>query len=93
MFDEFFSEKSKEIMKSKDDDEKLLKLRNNLFNNVKFIGELFRRNLLVEPIIVCIFEQLLNSADVNNDTVEGAINLIEKVGSSLDAKLNLIKQK
>jgi hypothetical protein len=59
-------------METKDDD-KIFKFKLRLMNNTRFIGELFKRKLLFESIILDVFELLLGiSSDkecVNDDTV------------------------
>lgn len=92
IFDRFFSEDGQRIIKGKDE-EQILKFKEAFFNNVKFIGELSNRLLIVDQIIFSIFDQLLNSEAANDDTVESAINLIEKVGPQFDQKLEAIRQK
>lgn len=44
-FDQFFTEDTKKILESKDE-ESLLKFKSRLFCNITFVGELFRRGLL-----------------------------------------------
>ena len=41
------------------DNEQLLRFRHRLHGNIKFVGELNRRNLLQENIIVSVFDMLL----------------------------------
>jgi hypothetical protein len=71
-FDQFFSDEAKKIMETKDND-KIFKFKLRLMNNTRFIGELFKRKLLFESIILDVFELLLGiSSDkecVNDDTV------------------------
>ncbi len=59
-------------METKDND-KIFKFKLRLMNNTRFIGELFKRKLLFESIILDVFELLLGiSSDkecVNDDTV------------------------
>lgn len=63
------------------------------------MGELYRRSLLLESIVLSVFEMLLGDKDradlnknVNDYTVEGATVLMNKVGNILDIKLEKIKQ-
>jgi hypothetical protein len=64
--------KLKKIKETKDDD-KIIKFKLRLMNNTRFIGELFKRKLLFESIILDVFELLLGiSSDkdcINDDTV------------------------
>jgi hypothetical protein len=72
----------------------MLKFKSRLFGNIYFVGELFRRGLLQESIILSVFDMLLvvNTNDnqlafVDDNTVEGAVVLMEKIGFKLDTKL------
>ena len=65
---------------------------------MNFIGELFRRVLLQESIILSVFDMLMvvNTNDsqlvyVNDITVEAAVVLMEKIGHILDTKLQNIE--
>lgn len=95
-FDQFFSNDAKKIEETKDD-VKLYKFKLQLFNNIKFIGELYRRTLLFESIIIDVSKKLLGlKGDINSvtdDTVEGAEKLMEKIGYLLDNKLETIMKK
>jgi hypothetical protein len=69
-----------------------LKFKERLFGNIQFVGELNRRNLLSENILISVFVMLLSIngayADfINDDTVEAATLLINKVGYLIDDKL------
>ena len=75
----------------------MLKFKSRLFGNINFVGELFRRGLLSESIVLSVFDMLLvvDSSEtqldfVNDNTVEGAVILMEKIGSQLDNKLAAI---
>jgi hypothetical protein len=75
----------------------MLKFKSRLFGNINFVGELFRRGLLSESIVLSVFDMLLvvDSSEtqldfVNDNTVEGAVILMEKIGSQLDNKLATI---
>jgi MIF4G domain len=57
-FDQFFTEETKKLLESKDE-ENLLKFKARLFGNIKFVGELFRRGILQESIILSVFDMLL----------------------------------
>lgn len=58
------------------------------------MGELFRRKLLQESIIISVFDMLLAVETkeaqldfINDNTVEGAVVLAEKIGHMIDEKL------
>ena len=62
--------------------------------NIQFVGELFRRKLLQESIIISVFDMLLGVETqdahlslINDNTVEGAVVLMEKIGYMIDEKL------
>jgi hypothetical protein len=96
-FDQFFTEETKKLLESKDE-ENLFKFTMKLFGNIKFVGELFRRGLLQESIILSVFDMLMAIESkeqlqfVNDNTIEGAVVLIEKIGHMLDAKLQNIEK-
>jgi hypothetical protein len=69
-----------------------LKFKERLFGNIQFVGELNRRNLLSENILISVFVMLLAIGGayedfINDDTVEAATLLINKVGYLIDDKL------
>ena len=78
------------------DNEKILKFKHRLFCNINFVGELNRRGLLQESIILSVFDMLLGVeqelANVNDDTVEGATVLMTKIGQIIDTKLATIEE-
>lgn len=55
-FDQFFD---KEIKQKEMDEEELIKFKERLLGNIKFVGELNRRNLLSENILISVFDMLL----------------------------------
>ena len=66
--------------------------------NIQFVGELFRRKLLQESIIISVFDMLLgveaqedHLSLINDNTVEGAVVLMEKIGYMIDEKLNSLQ--
>jgi len=65
--------------------------------NILFVGELNRRNLLSDSILISVFDMLLavnNEAQqqfVNDDTVEGGCILMNKLGYLIDDKINKAK--
>jgi hypothetical protein len=75
-----------------------LKFKHRLFGNIKFVGELNRRNLLQENIIISVFDMLLAVESqeylvfVNDDTVEGSCVLMNKVGYLIDDKIKKVEQ-
>jgi hypothetical protein len=86
-FEKFFDKEEKE--KSKESLEKTNKFKDKLFGNLEFIGELYRRKILPESILVNVFQSLLgiNTNDDSDDlTVEGAINLMNKVGEEFEKR-------
>lgn len=95
IFDQFFlQDKAK---RQAMDAEANYKYQKRLFGNVKFVGELNRRNLLQESIIISVFNSLLGADGqsqrqfVNDDTVEGATVLMNKIGYLIDEKINKIQ--
>lgn len=74
----------------KSDEEAILKQKLRLFGNMKFVGELYTQFLIVDRIILNIFESLLGingAAAMSDDTIEGAILLINKVGIKFEEKI------
>ena len=59
-----------------------------LFGNNEFVGELFRRKILPESTLCHVFEALLGLSELNSEVddliVEGAINLMDKVGQCFE---------
>ncbi len=97
-FNQFFTEKTKELFLGKDE-EKKLKFKTRLFGNITFVGELFRRKLVLETIILQVFDMLLaiitkgdRLAFINDNTVEGGVVLMEKIGHMIDEKLASLEQ-
>lgn len=59
-FETFFSKEFQEKRRTLDEnDEEYMKLKSRLMGNIKFVGELNRRNLLSESILISIFDMLL----------------------------------
>lgn len=63
------------------------------------MGELNRRQLLSESIVLSVFEMLLginmvesNMQNVNDYTIEGAVVLMSRIGHILDAKMEKIRK-
>jgi hypothetical protein len=57
-FDQFFTEETKKVLESKDE-ESLFKFTMRLFGNINFLGELYRRGLLQDSIILSVFDMLM----------------------------------
>lgn len=73
----------KETFRAEKEKAVLFKLR--LYGNIEFVGELYIRKILREKTLVSVFTQLLGLDDdifngANDQTVEGAINLMQKCG-------------
>lgn len=63
-------------------------------NNIKFVGQLFKYNLISEKIITSIFQSLMegpegDASKVSDRTIEGALTLITKVGIQIDEAIQL----
>lgn len=66
------------------------KLKEKLFGNIDFIGELYKENLLPEKVILMVQMSLLG-ADVKPDkmteeSLEAGLNFIIKIGSIFDER-------
>jgi hypothetical protein len=71
-------------------DEKF-KLKEKLFGNIDFIGELYKENLLPEKVVMMVQMSLLG-ADVKPDkmteeSLEAGLNFITKIGSIFDERV------
>lgn len=90
-FDQFFTQEAKNIIGGKDHEE-LLRFQQRLFGNIGFVGELNRRSLIQESIILSVFDMLLavetkTQLEFMNDmTAEGGVILMNKIGIQLDQK-------
>lgn len=96
-FDQFFTDEVKKIV-SHHDQEEILKFQQRLFGNINFVGELNRRTLIQESVILSVFDMLL-AVDteeqlqfMNDQTVEGAVILINKIGHLIDGKRDQIEE-
>ena len=71
-----------------DDLERATVFKQKLFGNNAFVGELYRRKLLPEQTLSHVFESLLGLSELNSEVddlvVEGAVNLMDKVGQSFE---------
>lgn len=72
--------------------ERQLVFQAKLYGNIDFIGELYRRKILPETILVSVFKSLLGvsemSEKVDDLIAEGAIKLMNKVGQNYEENLN-----
>ena len=95
-FNNFFQVDKVDKDKNMDEDQ-LIKFKLKLFGNIQFVGELNRRQLLQEAIIISVFDMLLAFETkeyeqyVNDNTIEGACVLMEKIGYLTDEKLKKIQ--
>jgi len=87
-FEKFFNEDEKK--KSVENTEKAFIFRQKLFGNLDFVGELYRRKILPETVLVSVFSSLLGINDANSQiddlSVEGAIQLMNKVGENYETR-------
>jgi hypothetical protein len=67
--------------------------------DINFVGELNRRQLLTDSIVLSVFEMLLgfnqteeHMQNVNDYTIEGAVVLMSRIGHILDGKLTKINK-
>lgn len=56
-FDHFF--KKEKLEEIKEDHEKVIKFKHQLYCNIKFVGELNKRDLLAESVVISVFEMLI----------------------------------
>lgn len=95
-FNQFFTKETKEVLEGKDEEQKF-KISTRLFGNIKFVGELYRRKLIIELIILQVLDMLLAIVTkeklpfVNDNTVEGGVVLMENIGHIIDEKLSLLE--
>lgn len=107
-FNQFFKEKQFDSQAASDDidkeelkrlQEKALIFKLQLFGNIEFVGELYIRKILLDKTLVSVFEQLLGLDDelfdtrANDQTIEGAINLMLKCGFSYEQNVKNAKDK
>jgi len=94
-FEKFFD--SEEKAKSQESKERAIVFKLKLYGNLDFVGELYRRKILPETILNTVFESLLGMAELNDKiddlVVEGAINLMNKVGKSYDQNISSAKNR
>lgn len=96
-FEKFFDKE--EVKKHNETLERALNFKDRLYGNLNFVGELYRRKILPEQILVTVFNSLLGKSDINQDEtvndlhVEGAINLMNKVGYNYEANVKASSKK
>lgn len=83
-FEKFFD--TDERTKQMSNPETAVLFKTKLFGNVDFVGELYRRKLLPHATLISVFGSLLGITEDNIDdlVLEGAINLMNKVGQSFE---------
>lgn len=72
------------------------KLKEKLFGNIYFIGELYKEYLLPEKIIMLVQMSLLgeDGSQMSHNTLEAGLMFINKIGMVFDERTNLaIKEK
>lgn len=94
-FEKFFDSEEKE--KVKENKEKAVVFKLKLYGNLDFVGELYRRKILPETILNTVFDSLLGMAEMNDTiddlVIEGAINLMNKVGKTYESNIASTKTK
>ena len=70
-----------------------IKRQHKLFGNIEFIGELYLSHLLRPDTAKSIFEHLLHPDCFMDDTVEAAIKFIEKVGPTVEERIQSDRSK
>lgn len=81
-FEKFFDADEKK--KSTESIERTFLFKAKLYGNLDFVGELYRRKMLPDSVLISVFNSLLGISDINDVVddlgVEGAIQLMNKVG-------------
>lgn len=94
-FERFFNAEEKE--KAMETKEKSTLFQLKLYGNLDFVGELYRRKILPETILNTVFDSLLGNSDMNDKiddlVIEGAINLMTKVGQAYENNISQAKGK
>lgn len=88
-FEKFLdSDERKANLESK---EKAILFQLKLYGNLDFVGELYIRKILPESVIISVFKSLLGISELSQTTddlsVEGAINLMNKVGQNFETRM------
>ena len=73
-------EKQKELKLEYDEEEKKMRMRQ--LGNIRFIGELFKLNMLIEPIMHECIKKLLTQGD--EESLECLCRLLKTIGKELD---------
>lgn len=78
--------------------ERSLKEKQKLFGNIQFVGDLFEKRLMSDYVICLVFTDLLgvdnlDDSNINDNTIEAALKLINKIGKTLDDDLAKHKEK
>ena len=83
-FEKFFDSEERNKQMTNPDTAVLFKTK--LFGNIDFVGELYRRKLLPHATLISVFQSLLGISESSIDdlVLEGAINLMNKVGQSFE---------
>jgi len=94
-FEKFFKEE--EIKKMEGNLERQLVFKTKLYGNLDFVGELYRRKMLPDNVLVSVFYSLLGISEINNSisdlNLEGAILLMNKVGEQFEERSKIKKKK
>ena len=65
-----------------------MRTKHKLLGNIDFVGELYKKDLISNVILDSIFESLLginsHSKQVNDMTIDAALNLINKLGAKIE---------
>jgi translation initiation factor 4G len=72
--------------------ERELRTKHKLFGNIEFVGELFKQQIVTDSVMQSIFDNLLglnlcDKKSVNDNTIEAAIKLMNKTGSTLEERV------
>jgi hypothetical protein len=94
-FEKFFD--SEERTKQTSNPETAILFKTKLFGNIDFVGELYRRKLLPHATLNNVFMSLLGidemKTEIDDLVIEGAINLMNKVGGSFEESAKASKKK
>jgi hypothetical protein len=88
-FEKFFDTEERKKQISNPDTAVLFKTK--LFGNIDFVGELYRRKLLPHTTMISVFDSLLGISEmekIDDLVIEGAINLMNKVGQNFEEQAN-----
>jgi hypothetical protein len=66
-------------------DEEKSSQKRRMLGNIRFIGELFKKSMLTEPIMhSCVHHLLLDSSNPTEEDIEALCNLLTTIGKNLD---------